>query len=268
MRRFEIELGVKLFERRKGLVVPTHTAVLILDEVERAYASFEKLRTFASNLSQGEESEIHIAAMPALGLSFVPRVLAKFQKRSPNAKVAMNIRMSVQVEEWAASQQIDFGLAETPFKRSGFSTEIFSSVPYVAAVPADHELASRTYLDPNSLAKGPLISWTAFATGHFLLNQVFQASDVNLNSDYATNVSEAAYEMVKHGMGIAIIDPFTAVQHLDNRVTLVPFTPSIPFNIALLRPMSQSENPAVALLLNLLMEERDEIIDQLPDAPV
>lgn len=268
LHNFETELGVKLFDRRKGLILPTRTAVLILDEVERAHASFEMLRTSALNLSRGKNSEIHIAAMPALGLSFVPSVMPKFQELSPNTKVAVDIRMSVQVEDWAASQQIDFGLAETPFKRSGFSTEIFSSVPYVAAVPKDHELAGRSTLYPEDLERGPLISWTSSATGHFLLNQALQAYEVSPVSAYATNISESAYEMVKNGLGIAIIDPFTAIQRWDDRALILPFTPAIPFNVALLQPISKSGNPAVQLLLDVLRNERDKILKQVPAAPI
>ena len=36
--KLELELGVTLFERRKGLITPTSTAHLLLDEVDRAIA--------------------------------------------------------------------------------------------------------------------------------------------------------------------------------------------------------------------------------------
>jgi len=174
------------------------------------------------------------------------------------------VRMSVKIEEWAAAQQIDFGLAETPFRRSGFRTEMFSTLPYIAAVPRDHPLADRAQLQPNDLHEAPFISWTSFVSARHLLDQALQSASVEVEAAYETTFSASAYEMVKHGMGIAIIDPFTAVEQLDERVKLVPFTPTIPFNVALLRPESRGASPATDALLGLLAEERDRVLANIP----
>jgi DNA-binding transcriptional LysR family regulator len=262
--RLEYELGVSLFERRKGLVTPTPIAHLLLDEIERAYVSLDALSSFAARLASGEDGEISIAVMPALGINFVPHLLADFRKGWPKAKVTLNVRMSVKIEEWAAAQQIDFGLAETPFRRSGFRTEIFSDAPYIAAVPRDHPLADRSRLGPVDLASGPFISWTPFVSARHLLDQALQSSSVKVDAAYETTFSVSAYEMVKQGIGIAIIDPYTAVEQLDDRVRLIPFAPKIPFNVALLRPESRAPNPAADALLELMADKRDRILERLP----
>ena len=116
--KLEYELGVSLFERRKGLITPTPTAQLLLDEIERAYVSLEALRTFSERLAQGEGGQISVAAMPALGISFIPQLLARFRIDWPKTKVTLLVRLSVKIEEWAAAQQIDFGLAEAPVRIS------------------------------------------------------------------------------------------------------------------------------------------------------
>src|SRR5690348_6043070 len=123
--KLEEELGVTLLERRRGRVTPTSVAHLLIDEIERAYVSLESLRSFATRIAEGESSRVATAMMPALGVSFVPQLLAAFRKEWPQTKVLLNVWLSVKIEEWAASQQIDFGLAETPLRRSGFSTEMF-----------------------------------------------------------------------------------------------------------------------------------------------
>lgn len=265
LKKLEDELGVTLFERRRGLVAPTSTAHLLLDEIERAYVSLDALRSFASRLAKGEGSEIVLGVMPALGPSFIPRVLSRFREKWPNAKVTLNVLMSVQVEEWAATQQIDFGLAETPFRRSGFHSEIFSSSPYVAAVPSNHPLSSRPYIEPTDLQEGPFISWTPFVSARHLLDQAFQSYEVQIDPVCETTFSAPAYEMVKNGIGIAVIDPYTAIHQHDDRAVLIPFKPTIPFNVALLNPISRSTNPMMEDLLELLAVEREEMLAQLPN---
>jgi DNA-binding transcriptional LysR family regulator len=262
--KLETELGVTLFERRRGLVTPTSAAHLLLDEIERAYVSLETLKSFATRVAEGESSRIAMAVMPALGITFVPRILAAFRKDWPNTSILLNVRLSVKIEEWAAAQQIDFGLAETPFKRSGFRAEIFSDAPYIAAVPRDHPLAGRSRLGPADLSDVPLISWTSFTSAGQLIAQAYRSCGVKLAAAYETTVSATAYEMVKQGIGVALVDPYTAVQQQDDRVRLVPFAPTIPFNVALLRPESRPLNRAVEALLDLLATERDRVLAELP----
>lgn len=262
--RLECDLGVSLFERRRGQITPTPIAHLLLDEIERAYVSLDALRSFASRLAKGEGGEISLAVMPSFGINFVPHLLARFRENWPKTKITLNVRMSVKIEEWAAAQQIDFGLAETPFRRSGFHTEIFSDAPYIAAVPRDHPLADRSCLGPADLRHGPFISWTSFVSARHLLDQAFYSSGIEIDATYETTFSASAYEMVKHGIGIAIIDPYTAIKQLDDRVRLIPFAPTIPFNVALLRPETRAGNMAVEALLELMAEERDRLLAQLP----
>jgi hypothetical protein len=61
-----------------------------------------------------------------------------------------------------------------------------------------------------------------------------------------------------------LIDPYTAVNETDARVRLIPFSPAIPFNVALLRPEGRPANRAVEALLDLLASERDAALRLLP----
>jgi DNA-binding transcriptional LysR family regulator len=262
--KLEDELGTALFERRKGLITPTPAAHLLLDEIERAYMSLESLRSFASRIARGVGSQIGIGIMPALGIHFMPPLLARFRKDWPNTKITLNVRMSVKIEEAAAAQQIDFGIAETPLRRSGFRMEMFSDTPYIAAVPRDHPLAERTALAAADLAQGPFISWTPFVAARPLVDQALRASSIKIDEAYECNFSLSAYELVRHGLGIALIDPYTAAMQSDERVRLIPFKPSIPFNVALLRPETRTMSPAAEALLVLMAEERDLLLARVP----
>jgi DNA-binding transcriptional LysR family regulator len=262
--KLEGELGVSLFDRRRGLITPTPIAQLLLDEIDRAYVSLDSLRSFAERVAEGESSRVATAVMPALGITFVPRLLAKFRKNWPDTRVLLNVRLSVKIEEWAASQQIDFGLAETPFRRSGFRIEAFSDTPYIAAVPSRHALARKSSLGPADLSAVPFISWAPFTSAGKLVAEAFRSAGVKHEPNYETTVSATAYEMAKQGIGIGLIDPYTAMSQLDDRVRLVPFAPTIPFNVALLRPDSRPANKATNALLELMATERDRLMARLP----
>ncbi len=202
--------------------------------------------------------------MPALALGFVPRLLAKFQVEWPKTKILLNVTVSARVEEWAASQQLDIGLAETPLRRSGFRIEPFSDMPYVAAVRTDHPLADKSWIEPGDLVGVPFISLALVTSGGQLVAQAFRSSGIKYEPAYETTVSATTYQLVKHGMGVGLIDPYTAVTEIDEHVRIIPFSPSIPFNVALLRPGSRPPSRAVDALLDLLASERDEVLKRLP----
>ena len=70
--------------------------------------------------------------------------------------------------------------------------------------------------------------------------------------------------MVKQGIGVALIDPYTAVNQWDDRVKLIPFAPTIPCTVALLRPETRPANRAADALLEMMATERDRLMEQLP----
>jgi DNA-binding transcriptional LysR family regulator len=262
--KLESELGITLFERRRGLVTPTSVARLLLDEIERAFVSLDSLKSFAARVAEGEGRRIDAAIMPALALGFVPRVLGTFSKEWPNTKILLNVTLSQKVEEWAASQQIEFGLAETPFRRTGFSAETFSDIPYIAAVPVGHPLAEKDRLEPADFVGVPFISWASITSAGQLIAQAFQTSGVKYNPTYETTVSLTAYKMIKNGVGIGLIDPYTAIEERDDKVRLIPFMPAIPFNVAILRPDTRSTNRALDAMFDLMATERDRLMKRLP----
>lgn len=262
--RLEHDLGVPLFERRKGLVTPTPAAHLLMEDVERAYTALETLRSAGTRLSGESDRAVDLAVMPTMGTNFMPEVITRFAALRPEVRVTLNIRMSPTVEEHAATSQIDLGLAERPLRRSGYRAEVFSDAPYVAAVPRGHDLESRSTLTPEDLRHGPFIAWTRSVAARTLVDQALQSHGLRSEHLYETSLSVAALEMVQRGLGIALIDPFSAVRHADDRVRLIPFAPKIPFNVALLLPEHRGRNRAAELMLDTMRATRDFVLARLP----
>ena len=81
---------------------------------------------------------------------------------------------------------------------------------------------------------------------------------------YETTVSYVVLQLVRNGAGVGLIDPYTAACERDAGVRIIPFTPTIPFNVALLRPDSRPASRAVDALLDLLATRRDAALRDLP----
>jgi DNA-binding transcriptional LysR family regulator len=94
----------------------------------------------------------------------------------------------------------------------------------------------------------------------------FQAVGVRVDPLYETTNSATAYEMVKRGLGIALLDPFTAVMQQDGRAKIVPFMPKVPFIVALLRPETRKASAAADILLQIMRDECNKVRSLLPSA--
>lgn len=261
--KLESSVGVKLFERRKGRVVPTHAAHLLLDEVERLFVSLSSLDDFSRRMEEGQDGGVRIAALPALGLDFLPEVISRFSKDRPQARVKLNVRMSVSVEKWVATQQVDFGLAETPFQLSGFGTRIFADTVYIAAIPADHALAEEEVVRPDHLRHEPLIGWTVSVSARRIFDDIMQGAGIVPQQLIETTMSATMCNMVKRGLGLAVVDPFTAWANPDPRIIYRPFLPQIPCRFALLRPDTRTPTVLATELIGHAESLRDEIIARM-----
>ncbi|GGK09021.1 LysR substrate-binding domain-containing protein [Pseudomonas matsuisoli] len=262
--KLEHELGVQLFERRKGLVTPTKNAHNLMAEVERAYLSMDSLRHSAMRLAKGQDPHVTVASMPALGIDFMPYVIAEFNRLEPDVKVTLSVQNSGRVEEYATAQQIDFGFVEMPYQTAGLRVDTFSTAPYVVAVPLAHPYAQRAALSLEDLAKTDFISYSNFAPARQLLDHVARSSGIEARYVYETNISVSALSMVKRGLGVAIIDPFTAMLHPLDQVKLVALTPAVPFRVSLLQPETRPGTPVTKVLLEVMWRLKDDVLRGLP----
>ncbi|RFC65892.1 LysR family transcriptional regulator [Mesorhizobium denitrificans] len=255
----EEELGVKLFARRRGQIMPTEISYQLLDEIERAYNSFDSLASAASRLAKKGGGHLQISVMPALGITFVPLALQRFAKIYPNVRVSVDVRMSREIEERAVAQSIDFGLAELPLKRTGVEVDLFSESAYVSIVRSDHLLARGDAITVEQLRDETVISWPSFNRARQLLDHAFHSINASVKATHETNFSITAFEMVRCGLGIAIIDPYTAHYAAREAVAVLPFEPKLAFQVGIIRPSSKPQTEAARSLISIMAEMRDEI---------
>lgn len=262
--KLEEGLGVKLFERRKGRIVPTNASNLLLEEVEKYFHTISSLDNFGQRLEEIQEGTVDIAALPAVGLDFMAEVIARFTTARPQTKVVLNVRMSASVEKLVSSQQVDFGIAETPFQLPGFSTKIFCDSNYLAAVPKDSGLARLEEVRPENLRNEAVIGWSALVSARRIFDDIMQGSGIPVRSKIETTMSSSLCSLTKRGLGMAIVDPFTAWSFREESLVFIPFYPRIPCRFALLHPVNRLPTALASEAVGFAEELRDEVIAATP----
>jgi DNA-binding transcriptional LysR family regulator len=263
--RMEKELKLTLFDRSKGRLAPTVEAQILYDAIERTFVSVDKIREVAADIGAAQAGHLHIAALPALGLFFLPGVIHDFHRAHPQVTVTAEVSISARVEEGVAAQRVDLGLAEFPIRRTGIESEVFCDVPECLVVPAGHKLAGAAVVRPADLEGAPFVSLMRDFVGRHVVDRIFERAGVARRLVAETQVNSVICELVQRGVGIGIVDPFTAAHYAGRGVVAVPFRPVIKIRIGVLYPTHRPLSRAARAFLSALRRRRNELLRGGPE---
>ncbi len=258
--RLEKELSLTLFDRSKGRLAPTVEAQILHNQVERMFVSVEKIREVAADIGAAQAGHLHISALPAIGLGFLPGAIQEFHRTHPKVTITAEVNISPRVEESVAAQRVDLGIAEFPFRRTGLESEVFCDAAECLVVPEGHPLASAAVVRPADLEGAPFISLMREYLGRHVIDRIFERAGVTRRLVAETQVNAMICEMVQRGVGLAIVDPFTAADYAARGVVAVPFRPSIKIRIGVLYPTHRPLSRVARAFLSVLRRRRNELL--------
>jgi len=251
----EARTGLKLFERKHKRVLLTHEGRLFFGEVEKAFISLEKIAIRAVEIRELRMGTLKLAAMPALSFAVMPSVITAFNRAYPDIGISLQIRSSERVFEWLSDQLFDLGLAALPSYKSVSDIEMIEAPPCVCVVPARGDLARRSVLGPGDLEGLPFISLGGDSMLRKHIDTTFQLAGVTRKLILETPMSLSALQFVQRGLGVAIIDPFTAGTFARGEIVAKPFEPEIPYEFGALFPTHKPRSTVAAAFLDSLKRE-------------
>jgi len=220
----EYDLGLRLFERHGNQITATSEGRTLFDEVERTYSGLNHLRAFADDLRGARVGSLRIAALPALAIAFLPFCIARFRKQRPNLQILLDGIPSHLVLERVASGLFDIGFAAVPAERPNLT---LAPVPgtLMVVMPEGHPLASRTVLGAADLEGESVVM---LGQGSYLRHSIETAlAQVHLTKLIESPLAAIACSFVAQGLGITLVDPFTAADFIGRGVIARRFEPGI-----------------------------------------
>ena len=234
----EREMQVQLFRREKGRAHLTHEGLQFYRQVEDVFGAFTSLGAFAQGLRDETTREIRIITTMALSMTLVPDVMARLTPKFPNLRAQL---MAVDKNSYFAAK------CETEFdvllgNRIGFESTMqqisLAEVDFVCALPPGHRLAGRDEVHVADLQGETVISLLEEDKRLFLRHErLFENNNVQVTQNIHCHNSATAYAMVRHGLGVALMEPFSASIWENNGVVTRPFRPRLTYEyVAGLKP--------------------------------
>jgi DNA-binding transcriptional LysR family regulator len=152
IRDLERTLGVTLFDRTSRRVVLSRAGQALLGQARRALAESDRAVRLARLAAQGDWGELTIAALPAVALGLLPAIIRAYRHAHPALGLTISESFDEEQLEALAARRIDAGFLRATAAPPGICLQTLLTEPLLAALPADHQFASRDRLALSDLA--------------------------------------------------------------------------------------------------------------------
>ncbi|MDR3671997.1 MAG: LysR family transcriptional regulator [Holophaga sp.] len=259
----ERQLGFQLFDRVRGRLQPNARALILLDEVQRSYLGLDHVLTMAARLSAGGQGQLSIVCMPAFSHAPLPAVCRRFLAGHPEVSIAITPQESPLLEELLAEQRHDLGLTEHNNPPPGTRLEPLMEADEMCVLPLGHPLLAKPVLQPADFAGQRFVSLAAADPYRIQLDEVFRNHGVARVMAMETHSAVSVCAMVREGLGLAVVNPLTALAFLGHGLELRRFSVPIPFRVSLVRPEYRPSTPLADQFTAALRAEAGEILARL-----
>ena len=232
----ERECGFVLFHRRKNVVTPTAEARLLFAEVERVFVGTSAIAERIKAIKAQRVGHLSIVAFPSLSARVPPSLIGGFMVNHRDVRITLENLGSRPLIDRVESQNVDLGIGMLMIDYPGVRFERLLSMEAVAVMAPSHRLASKRVVRAVDLVGEPFISMGSENRARFLIDQVFEHERVQRDIVIEAQLSEACCSLASRGLGVAIVDPLSAMEFEPRDLAVRRFRPTITFDIWLVLP--------------------------------
>ena len=257
--RLEQVLGFDLFDRVRGRLRPTAQALALMQEVERSFIGLEHIALRAQELRSLGATRLRLACLPALAHALVPRALRQLSAIQPQALVSVHPLESPWLEQAVTEQRFDLGLSEASSAPAEVESRLLLDCQEVAVLPANHALCRKARLDLQDFAGQRFINLAPQDPYRQAIDRLFADAGVQRLQYLETESAIAICAMVRQGLGLAIVNPLSALECAGSGLEVRPLTVSIAFHVRLMLPRVATPHPLRGALEQALQRAAQEI---------
>ena len=223
-------LGFPLFDRRAGKLIPTEDAHILFDEAAEIQERVASLRQATRNLRHGSGS-LRVSVLPSLALDVLPRAVARYSGKHPDVFFDLQTLHHGEIARVLYEREADIVIAyDAP-----------PGLPIISEWLGEGELGLLYRRDdlPEAPPRVPLgtvsdrrfISLAQSGPIGDLLRRELNRTGVELNEVLSARTFYIGSALVREGIGMAVLDNFTAQSAVDDAVAFSPLHPAMAFDV-------------------------------------
>jgi len=259
----ELQLGMALFDRVRGKLYPTPEAQRLFVEIDKLNRDLVAIRRLAANLRSGESELVRLVATPTLGAAVIPAAMTHWVRAFPASHCSLATNHTREIVSALLLGEADLALSLQDPRHPGIKAEVIAAGQMMALCPVGSPEAAGT--GPLSVAE--IVSELVGLAGDDPLGNVVhnagEAQGAHLQSRITVQTYQLARTLCEAGVGVTVVDPFTAASANRERVCLRPLAPAIPVQLYLLTAANAPLAQTARRLVKYLGEAAQQSLDSL-----
>ncbi|HBY84484.1 MAG TPA: LysR family transcriptional regulator [Colwellia sp.] len=227
----EMQLGFDLFERVKGRLTPTDEAEMLFDEVDKIYQQMRSIKNTAENIKKSEYGQINIAGSPALGFDVIPSAIAKYHHKHHQVNFNVQTVHNDAVMQCLLEHKCDLAVLFAPNSMPGVTSIELAQSELVIVYPKASFPDSPKKMPLNQLKEFEYIDIGDSGPLADLLWTRMMQDGINLEALIKVQTYFIAARLVAQGVGICVVDRFTAEGNLSDNTAIASFDPPLTFPV-------------------------------------
>lgn len=227
----EESLGIRLFERRAGLFVPSVEAGPVFDQIREVYKGVENLQDALASLQKGEDVRLSFASAPSVAQFIAARAIRSMRARYPDLFIDLNILKIEETTDYLLLERGEFVIMSSPIRNPGIESEALAHGKIVAILPEGHPLATRDAVSVHDLAGEPLIGVDPSDPYGAIVARPFRDAGVEVRHSMRGRFAQTVVSLVRHGLGVALIDEFSVAEVYMPGLVRLPLVEEVPISI-------------------------------------
>jgi len=211
VKKLEGELGLSLFERRKGEVSVTPVGERIVTQAQRVLEEASGIRQIARQGQDQLDGPLRLGAIYTIGPYLLPHLIPQLAERAPKMPLVIEENYTAALAEKLKHGDLDVILISLPFDEPGVRTMPLYREPFVLLIPSSHPLNQKKDFEIADLADEDVL---LLGAGHCFRDQVLQVCPdcmrrASKDGSPAQTLEGGSLEtiryMVASGLGVTIL---------------------------------------------------------------
>jgi len=158
IRDLELEVGVKLLERKARGIALTAAGRVFLDHARLALLQVEAAGEAARRAEQPEKPGFVVGFLAGQEVVWLSEALRILREEAPDIEITLLSQSSTELADALMQGKVDVALLRRETQTTGLTFKFLIKEPLVAILPTGHRLAARKTVRPQDLARETFIS--------------------------------------------------------------------------------------------------------------
>ncbi len=240
-----IRRGRKLLLNDRG-----RTLLPLAEKIVRESAEFEKILIDSATEPTGQ---IKIGASTTIGNYLLPLLIARFAKKYPAAKIAMQVGNSEEISGALDKGDIDLAVIEGPCHNRQLRQQFWREDKLLVVVGKDHPWTLKRAVTKADLQNAEWLMREPGSGTREVFEQALAATLTRLPQVVELGHTEAIKKAVEAGLGVSCLSQLAVERELESGSLMAVRTPlQLSRNLTLLLPDIPYQSPLLKACLSLL----------------